>query len=276
MEFNFSKWQACGNDFVLVNAFNNEDISEIIANAEKICDRHFGVGADGVIFILPSKIADFRMQIINSDGSEAEMCGNGIRCFAKCVKEANLTDKNKFTVETGAGIIIPEIMEDGTVHVDMGEPILEGDKIPVSGFGNNQVVNEDITVDGQTYKMTCVSMGNPHAVVYVDDVDNLPIEEIGPKFESHERFPRRVNTEFVKVLDRHTVQMRVWERGSAETLACGTGACAVAVSCILNGLTEDEVTVKLLGGDLEIQWDQEKNTVYMTGPATVVFDGELK
>ena len=276
MEFNFSKWQACGNDFVLVNAFNNEDISEIIANAEKICDRHFGVGADGVIFILPSKIADFRMQIINSDGSEAEMCGNGIRCFAKCVKEANLTDKNKFTVETGAGIIIPEIMEDGTVHVDMGEPILEGDKIPVSGFGNNQVVNEDITVDGQTYKMTCVSMGNPHAVVYVDDVDNLPIEEIGPKFESHERFPRRVNTEFVKVLDRHTVQMRVWERGSAETLACGTGACAVAVSCILNGLTEDEVTVKLLGGDLEIQWDQEKNKVYMTGPATVVFDGELK
>ena len=275
MEFNFSKWQACGNDFVLVNAFNNEDISEIIANAEKICDRHFGVGADGVIFILPSKIADFRMQIINSDGSEAEMCGNGIRCFAKCVKEANLTDKNKFTVETGAGIIIPEIMEDGTVHVDMGEPILEGDKIPVSGFGNNQVVNEDITVDGQTYKMTCVSMGNPHAVVYVDDVDNLPIEEIGPKFESHERFPRRVNTEFVKVLDRHTVQMRVWERGAAETLACGTGACAVAVSCILNGLTEDEVTVKLLGGDLEIQWDQEKNTVYMTGPATVVFDGEI-
>ena len=276
MEFNFSKWQACGNDFVLVNAFNNEDISEIIANAEKICDRHFGVGADGIIFILPSKIADFRMQIINSDGSEAEMCGNGIRCFAKCVKEANLTDKNKFTVETGAGIIVPEIMEDGTVHVDMGEPILEGDKIPVSGFGNNQVVNEDITVDGQTYKMTCVSMGNPHAVVYVDDVDNLPIEEIGPKFENHERFPRRVNTEFVKVLDRHTVQMRVWERGSAETLACGTGACAVAVSCILNGLTEDEVTVKLLGGDLEIQWDQEKNTVYMTGPATVVFDGELK
>ena len=158
MEFNFSKWQACGNDFVLVNAFNNEDISEIIANAEKICDRHFGVGADGVIFILPSKVADFRMQIINSDGSEAEMCGNGIRCFAKCVKEANLTDKNKFTVETGAGIIVPEIMEDGTVHVDMGEPILEGDKIPVSGFGNNQVVNEDITVESQTYKMTCVSM----------------------------------------------------------------------------------------------------------------------
>ena len=165
MEFNFSKWQACGNDFVLVNAFNNEDIGEIIANAEKICDRHFGVGADGVIFILPSKIADFRMQIINSDGSEAEMCGNGIRCFAKCVKEAKLTDKNKFTVETGAGIIVPEIMADGTVHVDMGEPILEGDKIPVSGFGNNQVVNEDITVDGQTYKMTCVSMGNPHCIV---------------------------------------------------------------------------------------------------------------
>ena len=157
----------------------------------------------------------------------------------------------------------------------MGRPILTPAEIPVVAEGD-KAVDEPILVDGKEYHMTCVSMGNPHAVVYVDDVDNLPIEEIGPKFESHERFPRRVNTEFVKVLDRHTVQMRVWERGSAETLACGTGACAVAVSCILNGLTEDEVTVKLLGGDLEIQWDQEKNTVYMTGPATVVFDGELK
>ena len=275
MEFNFSKWQACGNDFVLVNAFNNEDISEIIANAEKICDRHFGVGADGVIFILPSKIADFRMQIINSDGSEAEMCGNGIRCFAKCVKEANLTDKNKFTVETGAGIIIPEIMEDGTVHVDMGEPILEGDKIPVSGFGNNQVVNEDITVDGQTYKMTCVSMGNPHCIVFVDDINNVELEKIGPKFETNPVFPKKTNTEFVEVLDRNTVNMRVWERGSDETLACGTGACATTVACILNDKTENEVTVHLLGGDLKIRWDREANQVYMTGPATVVFDGEI-
>ena len=246
MEFNFSKWQACGNDFVLVNAFNNEDISEIIANAEKICDRHFGVGADGVIFILPSKIADFRMQIINSDGSEAEMCGNGIRCFAKCVKEANLTDKNKFTVETGAGIIVPEIMEDGTVHVDMGEPILEGDKIPVSGFGNNQVVNEDITVDGQTYKMTCVSMGNPHCIVFVDDINSVELEKIGPKFETNPVFPKKTNTE------------------------CGTGSCATLVACVLNKRTQRTAQIELDGGILTIQW-ADNNRIYMTGPATKVF-----
>ena len=215
------------------------------------------------------------MQIINSDGSEAEMCGNGIRCFAKCVKEANLTDKNKFTVETGAGIIVPEIMEDGTVHVDMGEPILEGDKIPVSGFGNNQVVNEDITVDGQTYKMTCVSMGNPHAVVFVEDTASLPLEKIGPGFEHHEAFPKRVNTEFIQVLNRSEINMRVWERGAGETLACGTGTCAAVVACVLNGKTDENVTVHLLGGDLYIVYDREAETVFMTGPATVVFDGEI-
>lgn len=270
MEFNFSKWQACGNDFVLVNAFNNEDISEIIANAEKICDRHFGVGADGVIFILPSKIADFRMQIINSDGSEAEMCGNGIRCFAKCVKEANLTDKNKFTVETGAGIIIPEIMEDGTVHVDMGEPILEGDKIPVSGFGNNQVVNEDITVDGRTYKMTCVSMGNPHCIVFVDDINNVELEKIGPKFETNPVFPKKTNTEFVEVKNDKYVRMRVWERGAGITWACGTGSCATLVACVLNKRTQRTAQIELDGGILTIQW-ADNNRIYMTGPATKVF-----
>lgn len=274
----FTKMQGIGNDYVYVNCFE-EKVEDPAALAKFVSDRHFGIGSDGLILIKPSKNADFTMDMYNADGSQGEMCGNGIRCVAKYVYDKGLTDKQQISIETLAGIKYLDLtVEDGKVvlvRVDMGEPELIAEKIPVIA-DSEKVIDAPIEIDGTTYHMTCVSMGNPHAVVYVDDVDNLPIEEIGPKFENHERFPRRVNTEFVKVLDRHTVQMRVWERGSAETLACGTGACAVAVSCILNGLTEDEVTVKLLGGDLEIQWDQEKNTVYMTGPATVVFDGELK
>lgn len=274
----FTKMQGIGNDYVYVNCFE-EKVEDPAALAKFVSDRHFGIGSDGLILIKPSKNADFTMDMYNADGSQGEMCGNGIRCVAKYVYDKGLTDKQQISIETLAGIKYLDLtVENGKtvlVRVDMGEPELIAEKIPVIA-DSEKVIDAPIEIDGTTYHMTCVSMGNPHAVVYVDDVDNLPIEEIGPKFESHERFPRRVNTEFVKVLDRHTVQMRVWERGSAETLACGTGACAVAVSCILNGLTEDEVTVKLLGGDLEIQWDQEKNTVYMTGPATVVFDGELK
>lgn len=274
----FTKMQGIGNDYVYVNCFE-EKVEDPAALAKFVSDRHFGIGSDGLILIKPSKNADFTMDMYNADGSQGEMCGNGIRCVAKYVYDKGLTDQQQISIETLAGIKYLDLtVEDGKVvlvRVDMGEPELIAEKIPVIA-DSEKVIDAPIEIDGTTYHMTCVSMGNPHAVVYVDDVDNLPIEEIGPKFESHERFPRRVNTEFVKVLDRHTVQMRVWERGSAETLACGTGACAVAVSCILNGLTEDEVTVKLLGGDLEIQWDQEKNTVYMTGPATVVFDGELK
>lgn len=274
----FTKMQGIGNDYVYVNCFE-EKVEDPAALAKFVSDRHFGIGSDGLILIKPSKNADFTMDMYNADGSQGEMCGNGIRCVAKYVYDKGLTDQQQISIETLAGIKYLDLtVEDGKVvlvRVDMGEPELIAEKIPVIA-DSEKVIDAPIEIDGTTYHMTCVSMGNPHAVVYVDDVDNLPIEEIGPKFENHERFPRRVNTEFVKVLDRHTVQMRVWERGSAETLACGTGACAVAVSCILNGLTEDEVTVKLLGGDLEIQWDQEKNTVYMTGPATVVFDGELK
>ena len=274
----FTKMQGIGNDYVYVNCFE-EKVEDPSALAIKVSDRHFGIGSDGLILICPSKVADCEMAMYNADGSRGEMCGNGVRCVGKYMYDYGLTDKTEITVETLAGIKTLQLfVENGKVakvKVDMGSPILTPAEIPVVADGD-KVVDESILVDGKEYHMTCVSMGNPHAVVYVDDVDNLPIEEIGPKFENHERFPRRVNTEFVKVLDRHTVQMRVWERGSAETLACGPGACAVAVSCILNGLTEDEVTVKLLGGDLEIQWDQEKNTVYMTGPATVVFDGEWK
>ncbi len=269
--------QGLGNDYVYVNCFR-EKIADPSRLAVKISDRHFGVGSDGLILINPSDKADFEMEMYNADGSRGEMCGNGIRCVAKYVYDYGLTDQTSISVETLGGIKYLDLtVKDGKavlVKVDMGKPELSPEKIPVVSAGE-KVVDEPIDVDGQNYRMTCVSMGNPHAVVYVDcDVRDLPLEEIGPKFENHERFPNRVNTEFVRVLDRRTVEMRVWERGSGETLACGTGACAVAVSCVLNGLTEDEVTVKLLGGDLQIKWDREKDTVFMTGPAEVVFDGE--
>lgn len=275
----FTKMQGIGNDYVYVNCLQEtiENPSEL---AKKISDRHYGVGSDGLIMINPSDKADFEMEMYNADGSRGEMCGNGIRCVAKYVYDYGLTDKTSISVETLAGIKYLDLtVEDGKVvlvKVDMGKPMLRPEEVPVVSE-KEEVIDEPITVDGQEYRMTCVSMGNPHAVVFIDqDVKEFSLETVGVKFENHERFPKRVNTEFVNVLDRHTAQMRVWERGSGETLACGTGACAVAVACALNGLTEDEVTVKLLGGDLQIKWDREKNTVYMTGPAEVVFDGEWK
>ena len=275
----FTKMQGIGNDYVYVNCLQEtiENPSEL---AKKISDRHYVVGSDGLIMINPSDKADFEMEMYNADGSRGEMCGNGIRCVAKYVYDYGLTDKTSISVETLAGIKYLDLtVEDGKVvlvKVDMGKPMLRPEEVPVVSE-KEEVIDEPITVDGQEYRMTCVSMGNPHAVVFIDqDVKEFPLETVGVKFENHERFPKRVNTEFVNVLDRHTAQMRVWERGSGETLACGTGACAVAVACALNGLTEDEVTVKLLGGDLQIKWDREKNTVYMTGPAEVVFDGEWK
>lgn len=275
----FTKMQGIGNDYVYVNCLQEtiENPSEL---AKKISDRHYGVGSDGLIMINPSDKADFEMEMYNADGSRGEMCGNGIRCVAKYVYDYGLTDKTSISVETLAGIKYLDLtVEDGKVvlvKVDMGKPMLRPEEVPVVSE-KEEVIDEPITVDGQEYRMTCVSMGNPHAVVFIDqDVKEFPLETVGVKFENHERFPKRVNTEFVNVLDRHTAQMRVWERGSGETLACGTGACAVAVACALNGLTEDEVTVKLLGGDLQIKWDREKNTVYMAGPAEVVFDGEWK
>ena len=272
----FTKMQGLGNDYVYVNGFEEkiENPSEL---AVKVSDRHFGIGSDGLILINPSKTADFEMEMYNADGSRSEMCGNGIRCVAKYVYDYGLTDKTEISVETLGGIKYLDLtVRDGKavmIKVDMGKPILAPDQIHVAAEGD-MAVNEPVIVDGTEYRMTAVSMGNPHTVIYMDDIEHLEIEKIGPKFENHERFPNRVNAEFVKVLDRHTAQMRVWERGSGETLACGTGACAVAVACILNGLTEDKVTVRLLGGDLLIEWDREKDTVYMIGPAEVVFDGE--
>ena len=273
----FTKMQGLGNDYVYVNCFE-EKIENPPAEARYVSDRHFGIGSDGLIMINPSEVADFEMEMYNADGSRGEMCGNGIRCVAKYVYDYGLTDKTQISVETLGGIKYLDLtVEDGKVvlvKVDMGKPELKSDLIPIISE-NEKVIDEPIEVDGQVYHMTGVSMGNPHTVIYVDDVKNLDLEKIGPKFENHERFPKRINTEFVHCIDRNTVEMRVWERGSGETLACGTGACAVAVASILNNLTDTRVTVKLLGGDLQIEWDQKKNHVFMTGPAKVVFDGVI-
>ena len=273
----FTKMQGLGNDYVYVNCFE-EKIENPPAVARYVSDRHFGIGSDGLIMINPSEVADFEMEMYNADGSRGEMCGNGIRCVAKYVYDYGLTDKTQISVETLGGIKYLDLtVEDGKVvlvKVDMGKPELKSDLIPIISE-NEKVIDEPIEVDGQVYHMTGVSMGNPHTVIYVDDVKNLDLEKIGPKFENHERFPKRINTEFVHCIDRNTVEMRVWERGSGETLACGTGACAVAVASILNNLTDTRVTVKLLGGDLQIEWDREKKHVFMTGPAKVVFDGVI-
>ena len=274
----FTKMQGIGNDYVYVNCFQEkvENPGEV---AKMVSDRHFGIGSDGLILIKPSDVADFEMDMYNSDGSRGAMCGNGIRCVAKYVYDYGLTHKTSVTVNTASGIKYLDLtIENGKavqIRVNMGTPILEASKIPVISE-KEKVIDEPIVAGNKEYRITAVSMGNPHAVTYIDDVKGLDIEKIGPQFEHHSIFPDRVNTEFVKVLDRNTVEMRVWERGSGETLACGTGACAVAVASILNGYTEDEVTVKLLGGDLKIYWDRKENLVYMTGPAEVVFDGEIK
>ena len=283
----FTKMEGCGNDYIYVNGFE-EKIPAIKKPelARRLSDRHFGIGGDGLIFINPAEEADFEMEMYNADGSRAEMCGNGIRCVGKYVYDKGLTDKEQITVQSAGKIkyldlIVekPEGMpkERGAVtrvRVNMGSPILTPARIPVIAEGE-RAVNAPILVDGREYRMTCVSMGNPHAVIFAEDVADLKLAQIGPRFENHERFPNRTNTEFVEVLDRHTVFMRVWERGTGETLACGTGCCATAVACILNGLTDDKISVKLLGGELEIEWDRQKDMVYMTGPATEVFSGTV-
>ena len=275
----FTKMHGIGNDYVYVNCFE-ETVKDPAAVAKFVSDRHFGIGSDGLILIRPSEIADCEMDMYNLDGSQGAMCGNGIRCVAKYAYDYGIVNKTSISVATKSGVKYLDLsIRDGkvsTVKVNMGAPILQASLIPVVSE-SEQVVNAPIEVDGQIYHFTAVSMGNPHAIVYMNDVDGLEIEKIGPSFENHINFPDRVNTEFVKVIDRHTVQMRVWERGSGETLACGTGACAVAVASILNERVDGDkpVTVKLLGGDLEIYWNRQENLVYMTGPATTVFDGEI-
>ena len=275
----FTKMQGIGNDYVYINCFE-ETVKDPSAVARFVSDRHFGIGSDGLILIRPSQVADCEMDMYNLDGSQGAMCGNGIRCVAKYVYDYGIVKKENISVSTKSGIKYLDLtVRDGKValvRVNMGSPVLTASQIPVVS-STEEMINAPLKVNGETYYITAVSMGNPHAIVYMTDVDHLDIGEIGPYFENHMAFPDRVNTEFVEVLDDHTLKMRVWERGSGETLACGTGACAVAVASILNGHVDGEkpVTVKLLGGDLEIFWDRQENLVYMTGPAATVFDGEI-
>lgn len=274
----FTKMHGCGNDYVYVNGFT-EKVADKPKAVVTLSDRHFGIGSDGVIFINPSQQADFEMEMYNADGTRAEMCGNGIRCVGKYVYDHGMTDKTSITVESFGKVKYLDLtVENGKVvkvKVNMGKPELTANDVPVVSE-HEQVIDEEIIVKGKAYRMTCVSMGNPHAVVFMDDVEHLAIEEIGPYFENHERFPNRTNTEFVQVIDDSHVKMRVWERGTGETLACGTGCCATAVACVLNHLTGAHVTVQVLGGEIEIYWDQKENLVYMTGPAVTVFEGETE
>lgn len=274
----FTKMHGCGNDYVYINGFT-EKVADKPKAVVALSDRHFGIGSDGVIFINPSQQADFEMEMYNADGTRAEMCGNGIRCVGKYVYDHGMTDKTSITVESFGKVKYLDLtVENGKVvkvKVNMGKPELTAKDVPVVSV-HEQVIEEEIIVKEKSYRMTCVSMGNPHAVVFMDDVEHLAIEEIGPYFENHERFPNRTNTEFVQVIDDSHVKMRVWERGTGETLACGTGCCATAVACVLNRLTGAHVTVQVLGGEIEIYWDQKENLVYMTGPAVTVFEGETE
>jgi diaminopimelate epimerase len=279
MSIAFSKYQGLGNDFILID--NRHSDTPMIEPEEAIiwCDRHFGIGADGVIFVLPGQNgADYTMRIFNSDGSEPEMCGNGIRCMAKFVAELEgKTDLGvTYKIHTLAGMITPEVLLEGNVLVDMGEPHLSAAEIPTSlGMLDHQVVNQSMDVDGKSWTVTCVSMGNPHCMTFVDDANAIDLEKIGPKFEHHPVFPQRTNTEFVQVIRPDYVRMRVWERGAGITLACGTGACATVVAGVLTGKSDRSCTVELPGGCLQILWSQADNRVYMTGPAELVFTGAI-
>jgi len=273
----FTKMQGAGNDYIYINGFEQhiENPSQL---AIELSDRHFGIGSDGLALILPSETCDFRMQMFNSDGSEAEMCGNASRCVGKFVYDKGLTSKKEITLETLAGIKYITLLDGDQkarkITVDMGEPILDPVLIPVN-IDMQPVLNYPLDIDGKIWRISCVSMGNPHAVIFTEDIKNLDLPFIGPKFEKHLIFPRKTNTEFIEVIDRNTLNMRVWERGAGETLACGTGACAAAVAAILNNYCDRKVTIHLLGGNLQIEWNKENNHVYMTGEAVTVFEGEL-
>ena len=274
---NFTKMHGAVNDYIYVNCFK-EKVENINETAKKLSDRHFGIGSDGLVLICPSDKADFRMDMYNSDGSQAEMCGNATRCVGKYVYDKGLTDKTEITLETLAGIKILKLnVVDGSVKsvcVNMGSTELTPKNIPIDS-SLDRFIQQPVEVDGREYLVTGVSMGNPHAVTFIDDTDSLEIEKIGPKFENHELFPRRINTEFAQIVDRGTIKMRVWERGAGETLACGTGACATLVAAALSDFVDDEADLKLIGGTLHIKWDKEENNIYMTGPAEFVFDGTV-
>lgn len=276
MQFSFSKWHGLGNDFVIVDGFK-EHIQNYEQLAPKVCDRHFGIGADGLVVLLPSDTADFRMRIFNSDGSEAEMCGNVTRCMAKYVYENAMTAKTKITIETKAGLIKPELIFSGetisTIKVDMGEPRLQRGQIPMTGESNDGAVNVPLSAGDGIYAITAVSMGNPHCVIFVEDLDAIDLAYIGPKLETHPAFPKKTNVEFVQVLSPQRLRMRVWERGAGVTMACGTGACASLVAGVLNEKANRQAVFELDGGELQIEWAAD-NHVYMAGPAAEVFRGQ--
>lgn len=279
MLIEFTKYQGLGNDFILIDNRHQATPRITPAQAIQLCDRHFGIGSDGVIFVLPGEQgADYTMRIFNSDGSEPEMCGNGIRCMGRFIAELEGQENQNivYKIHTLAGAIVPEILADGQVRVDMGEPRLTAAEIPTTlPEQGGQVVNQTLRVLGQDYQATCVSMGNPHCMIYVEDVAAFPLAELGPKFEHHPAFPQRTNTEFVEVIRPDYVKMRVWERGAGITLACGTGACATVVAGVLTGHNDRVCTVELPGGPLQIEWSEANNHIYMTGPATVSFRGSV-
>lgn len=274
----FTKMQGIGNDYVYVDCTKENKIENPAELSKKVSNRHFGIGSDGLILIENSNVADFKMAIYNADGSQAEMCGNGIRCVAKFVFDKGLTNKENITIETLAGIKQLKLStENGKVkkvRVDMGEPILEAKKIPVIS-DKNPVIDLQLQAADKTFTATCVSMGNPHAITFVNNVEELDVEKYGKILEIKKEFPKHSNIEFVELIDKNNIKMRVWERGSGETLACGTGSCASVVACILNNKTERKVNVHLLGGTLEIEWNKQNNHVYMEGPAEIVFEGEI-
>ncbi|GHT60966.1 diaminopimelate epimerase [Bacteroidia bacterium] len=267
-----------GNDYVYVDCFR-EKVDHPEELSIRISDRHKGIGSDGLVLIMPSDTCDFRMRMFNADGSEAQMCGNASRCIAKFVYDKGLTDKKIITLETKAGVKILELFpENGKVQkvkVDMGEPVLETKKIPVT-WKEDTLINQVIAFEPGKYAITCVSVGNPHAVIFTEGIDRLDLEKIGPKFENHPMFPERINTEFVEIISPTHARMRVWERGSGETMACGTGACAVEAAAVLNKKLERKATISLLGGDLELEWKAENNHIYMTGDAVTIFEGEYE
>jgi len=274
----FTKMQGAGNDYVYVNCFQ-ERVEDPAAVAVKVSNRNFGIGSDGLILIMPSDQADVRMRMFNSDGSESEMCGNGIRCVAKYAFDHGIVDKKEITAETGAGILTLQLVTgaDGKVEkvrVNMGPPRLTRGVIPMTGNPEEQVINQPLNILHSTFQITCASMGNPHCVIFVDDVESFQVEKYGPLIENHELFPRRTNVEFVQIISRTEVRQRTWERGAGETLACGTGSSAVTAACVLNGLTEKKILNHLSGGDLEMEWAEDGN-IYMTGPAVEVFSGEI-
>lgn len=271
----FTKMQGAGNDYIYINGII-ESIKDYSEAARLLSDRHYGIGSDGLVLILSSECADFRMRMFNSDGSESEMCGNASRCVAKYVYEKGLTNKTEVSLETGAGVKFLKLhVEEGEVKrvtVDMGEPVFECADIPVI-FSERRMIAQPIFIDDKGWEVTCISMGNPHAVVFTDEIDSLDLTHTGPLFEHFSIFPKRINSEFIQIIDKENLKMRVWERGAGETLACGTGACAAAVASCLNGFTNRKVRVRLRGGDLDISWDQQTNHVFMTGDAKITFEG---